>query len=56
MDFALGNTNSGLSSNDIIRHLEPTIIPRVSAFAQMAFCERAAYNISFWDGIKRIYR
>jgi len=48
MDFALGNTNSGLSSNDIIRHLEPTIIPRVSAFAQMAFCERAAYNISFF--------
>ena len=48
MDFALGNTNSGLSSNDIIRHLEPTIIPRVSAFAQMAFCERAAYSISFF--------
>ena len=48
MNFGLGNTSSELSSNDIIRHLEPTIIPRVSAFATMALCERAAYNISFF--------
>lgn len=37
-----------LSSNDIIRQLEPTIIPRVSAIAKIALCERAAYNISFF--------
>ena len=48
MNFGLGNTSSELSSNDIIRHLEPTIIPRVSAFATMALCERVAYNISFF--------
>jgi hypothetical protein len=47
MNFDL-NTSSGLSSSDVIRHLEPTIIPRVSAFAMMALCERAAYNISFF--------
>jgi hypothetical protein len=37
-----------LSSNDIIRQFEPTIIPRVSAIAKIALCERAAYNISFF--------
>jgi hypothetical protein len=37
-----------LSSNDVIRQLEPTTIPRVSAIAKMALCERAAYNISFF--------
>jgi len=37
-----------LSSNDVIRQLEPTVIPRVSAIAKMALCERAAYNISFF--------
>ena len=49
MAFDLSSTNSQIpSSNDIIRHLEPTIIPRVSAIAKMALCERAAYNISFF--------
>ncbi|MFZ0329302.1 MAG: hypothetical protein WAL66_18570 [Nitrososphaeraceae archaeon] len=49
MVFDLSSTNSEISSsNDIIRHLEPTIIPRVGAIAKMALCERAAYNISFF--------
>jgi hypothetical protein len=30
------------------RVLEPAIIPRVSAIAQIGFCERAAFNISFF--------
>jgi hypothetical protein len=36
------------SSNDVIRQLEPIAIPRVSAIAKIALCERAAYNISFF--------
>src|SRR5215469_244622 len=42
------NNSDLLSSNDVIRQLEPTTIPRVSAIAKMALCERAAYNISFF--------
>src|SRR5205823_11696786 len=39
---------SNLSSNDIIQHLlEPAVIPGISAVANMAWCERAAYDISF---------
>jgi hypothetical protein len=37
-----------LSSRDIIHQLNPAVIPRVSAIANMAWCERAAYNISFF--------
>ena len=37
-----------LSSHDIIHQLNPAVIPRVSAIANMAWCERAAYNISFF--------
>jgi hypothetical protein len=37
-----------LTSSSVIRVLEPAIIPRVSAIAQMGFCERAAFNISFF--------
>lgn len=37
-----------LTSNSVIRVLQPAIIPRVSAIAQMGFCERAAFNISFF--------
>jgi hypothetical protein len=37
-----------MSSNDVIRKLDPTVIPRVSAIAKIALCERAAYNISFF--------
>lgn len=35
------------SANDIIHQLEPPTIPRISAIANMAWCERAAYSISF---------
>jgi hypothetical protein len=37
-----------LSSHDFIHQLSPAVIPRVSAIANMAWCERAAYNISFF--------
>jgi hypothetical protein len=47
MNFDFNNPDL-LSSNDVIRQLEPTAIPRVSAIAKMALCERAAYNISFF--------
>jgi CRISPR/Cas system-associated exonuclease Cas4 (RecB family) len=49
MNLEFGNANPDLlSSNDIIRQLEPRVIPRVSAIARIALCERAAYNISFF--------
>ena len=50
MNFDLSNANSNVlsTSNDIISDLEPTVIPRVSAIARIALCERAAYNISFF--------
>lgn len=35
------------SANDIIHNIEPPTIPRITAIANMAWCERAAYNISF---------
>jgi hypothetical protein len=47
MNFDFNNADL-LSSNDVIRQLEPTAIPRVSAIAKIALCERAAYNISFF--------
>ena len=37
-----------LTTNSVIRILEPAIIPRVSAVAQMGFCERATFNTSFF--------
>lgn len=37
-----------LTSKDIIRQINPVVIPRISAIANMAFCERATYNISFF--------
>ena len=37
-----------LTSKDIIRKINPVVIPRVSSLASMALCERAAYNISFF--------
>lgn len=36
------------TSKDIIRQINPVVIPRVSAIANMAFCERATYNVSFF--------
>jgi CRISPR/Cas system-associated exonuclease Cas4 (RecB family) len=46
--FAVGSKiESQASANDIIRQLEPPTIPRISAIANMAWCERAAYSISF---------
>jgi hypothetical protein len=35
------------SANDIIHNIEPPTIPSISAIANMAWCERAAYSISF---------
>src|SRR5215212_7560407 len=35
------------SSSDIIRQLQPIVIPRITAISHMAVCERAAYNIEF---------
>ena len=37
-----------ISSHDIIHQLNPTVIPRISDIANMSWCERAAYNISFF--------
>ena len=37
-----------LTSKDIIRKINPVVIPRISTIANMAFCERATYNISFF--------
>lgn len=37
-----------LSSTDVIRQIEPAIIPRISAVATIQLCERAAFNISFF--------
>jgi hypothetical protein len=37
-----------LSSHDFIHQFSPAVMPRVSAIANMGWCERAAYNISFF--------
>jgi hypothetical protein len=42
------NVPFALTSNSVIRLLEPAIIPRVSAISHMGSCERAAFNISFY--------
>ena len=42
------DTNFILTSKDIIRKINPVVIPRISSLANMALCERAAYNISFF--------
>jgi hypothetical protein len=34
--------------HEIIHHLNPVVIPRVTAIANMGWCERAAYDISFF--------
>jgi hypothetical protein len=41
-----------ISYHEIICQLNPAIIPRVTAIANMGWCERAAYNISFF-GVNR---
>jgi len=38
---------STLSAHDVIHELNPAVIPRITAIANMAWCERAAYDISF---------
>jgi hypothetical protein len=38
----------GISYHEIIRQLNPAVIPRVTAIANMGWCERAAYDISFF--------
>jgi hypothetical protein len=42
------NDDYTLTSKDIIRKINPVVIPRVSSLASMALCERAAYNIYFF--------
>jgi len=37
-----------LTSKDIIRKINPVVLPRISAIANIGLCERAAYNISFF--------
>ena len=37
-----------LISHDFIHQLNPAVMPRVSAISNMGWCERAAYNISFF--------
>lgn len=44
----MNNVPITLTSSSVIRLLEPAIIPRVSAISTMGFCERAAFNISFF--------
>ena len=46
--YAPMNDDYTLTSKDIIRKINPVVIPRVSSLANMAFCERAAYNTSFF--------
>jgi hypothetical protein len=62
LDFNSSNTNLSrvdifhkdvgndytLTSKDIIRKINPVVLPRVSAIANIGLCERAAYNISFF--------
>jgi hypothetical protein len=38
---------TSISANDIIREINPVVIPRISAVSHIAMCERAAYNIDF---------
>jgi hypothetical protein len=37
-----------LTSKDVIRKINPIVLPRISAIANIGLCERAAYNISFF--------
>jgi len=37
-----------VSYHEIIRHLNPAVIPRVTSISNMGWCERAAYDISFF--------
>jgi CRISPR/Cas system-associated exonuclease Cas4 (RecB family) len=57
MDMYTGFNNSNseietgipaVSYHEVIRHLNPAVIPRVTAIANMGWCERAAYDISFF--------
>jgi hypothetical protein len=42
-----GIVTNTISANDIIHQIKPVVIPRISSVANMAWCERAAYDISF---------
>jgi hypothetical protein len=37
-----------LTSKDVIRKINPIVLPRISAISNIGLCERAAYNISFF--------
>jgi hypothetical protein len=40
--------NPTISYHDIIRQLEPAVIPRVTSIANLGWCERAAYDVAFF--------
>ena len=48
MEYHNPNNDYTLTSKDVIRKINPVVIPRISSIANMALCERAAYNISFF--------
>jgi hypothetical protein len=47
-NIGIDTGNPSISYHEIIRQLNPTVTPRVTAIANMEWCERAAYNISFF--------
>jgi hypothetical protein len=52
-DFSNSNSEieagmPAVSYHEIIRHLNPAVIPRVTSISNMGWCERAAYDISFF--------
>jgi hypothetical protein len=42
------NNDYTITSKDVIRKINPVVLPRISAIANIGLCERAAYNISFF--------
>ena len=42
------NNDFTLTSKDIIRQINPIVIPRISAISNMALCERAAYSRNYY--------
>jgi hypothetical protein len=47
-NIGIDTGNPSISYHEIIRQLNPAVTPRVTAIANMEWCERAAYNISFF--------
>src|SRR5919198_4180305 len=47
-NIGIDTGHPAISYHEIIRQLNPAVIPRVTAIANMGWCERAAYDISFF--------